>query len=164
LQRLYTLFPVARSIQFDSTVNKDITGYPLVNSSSTSWGETDKESIKSQKVAPDTATDRIGPLMLALAAQNTTSKARLVVVGDAEFANDNNYQQYGNSLLIINAVDWAAGQDDMINLTPRDNTQRTLVPATVFGNGLIFLITVLLIPGLILVAGIVTSVQRKKRG
>jgi ABC-type uncharacterized transport system involved in gliding motility auxiliary subunit len=164
LQNLYTLFPVARSIQFDSALNKDITGYPLVNSSSASWGETDQESIKSQKVSPDVKTDRIGPVMLAFAAQNITTKARIVAVGDAEFANDTNYQQYGNSVLIINAIDWAAGQEDMINLTPRDNTQRTLIPATVFSNGLIFLITVLLIPGAILIAGIVTSVQRKKRG
>jgi ABC-type uncharacterized transport system involved in gliding motility auxiliary subunit len=164
LQRLYTVFPVARSIQFDSTINKDVTGYPLVNSSSASWGETDTESIKSQKVSPDAKTDRIGPVMIALAAQNTTTNARVVVVGDAEFANDTNYQQYGNSLLIINSVDWAAGQEDMINLTPRSNTQRTQVPATVFSNGLIFIIVVLLIPGAILVAGIVTSVQRKKRG
>ncbi len=163
LQRLYTVFPVARSITFDST-NANITGYPLVNSSSASWGETDQESIKSLKVAPDEKTDHIGPLMIAMAAQNNTTNARLVVVGDSEFAADNNYPQYGNSVFIINAIDWAAGQEDMLNLTPRDNTQRTLNPPTVFTNGLIFLITVLLIPGLILVTGIITSVQRKKRG
>lgn len=163
LQRLYTVFPVVRSITFDGT-NTDITGYPLVNSSNASWGETDQESIKSLKVAPDEKTDHIGPLMIAMAAQNNTTNARLVVIGDAEFAADNNYPQYGNSVLIINAIDWAAGQEDMLNLTPRDNTQRTLNPPTVFSNGLIFLITVLLIPGVILVAGIVTSVQRKKRG
>lgn len=163
LQRLYTLFPVARSITFDNS-KTDITGYPLVNSSNASWGETDQESIKSQKVSPDEKTDRIGPLMIGMAAQNNTTKARVVVIGDAEFAADNNYPQYGNSVLIINAIDWAAGQEDLLNLTPRNNTQRSLNPPTVFSNGLVFLITVLLIPGLILITGIITSVQRKKRG
>jgi ABC-type uncharacterized transport system involved in gliding motility auxiliary subunit len=163
LQNLYTVFPVVRSIQFDKAP-EGITGFPLVNSSSASWGETDQASITSLQVSPDEKTDRIGPVMIALAAQNTTTNARVVVVGDAEFANDNNYPQYGNSVLIINAIDWSAGQEDMINLTPRDNTKRSLVPPTVFSNGLIFLITVLLIPGAILIAGIVTSVQRKKRG
>jgi ABC-type uncharacterized transport system involved in gliding motility auxiliary subunit len=87
-----------------------------------------------------------------------------VVIGDAEFANDNNFVQYGNGTLLTNSIDWAAGQEDLINLTPRENVNRVLVPPTVFTNGMVLLITVFLIPGAILVAGIVTWIQRKKRG
>lgn len=163
LNRYVTVFPVVRSLQFDDKT-KDVTGYPLVNSSQNSWGEMDQESIVSQKVSPDANNDRIGPVMIAMAAENTASKARLVLVGDAEFANDTNYSQYGNSILINNIVDWAAGQEDMINLTPRDNTQRSLIPPTVASNGFIFLVSIIIIPGIILMAGIISSVQRKKRG
>lgn len=163
LQGMVTLFPGARSLQFDAN-NKTITVNPLVSSSKTSWGETDMASISNQKVSPDAATDRMGPVYVALAATNSNTKGRLVVIGDAEFANDNNFGQYGNGTLLTNAIDWAAGQEDLLNLTPRSNVDRVLIPPTIFTNGMILLVTVFIIPGAILVAGIVTWIQRKKRG
>jgi len=51
-----------------------------------------------------------------------------------------------------------------MNLSPRYNTQRVLVPPTVFTTGSVMLVTVFLIPGAILAAGIITWIQRKKRG
>lgn len=163
LQGLVTLFPGSRSVQYDENHEK-VVGYPLVSSSSASWGEMDQESITSQKVSPDLETDRIGPLEIAIAAKNIETNGRLVIIGDAEFATDNNFVQYGNGILLINAIDWAAGQEDLINLTPRQSTQRMLVPPTIFSNGLIMLVTVFLIPGAVLTAGIITWVQRRKRG
>lgn len=163
LQGLVTVFPGARSIQFDKDHSK-VVGYSLVSTSQTSWGETDLASISNQQVSPDAKTDRIGPVDVAIAAKNIDNNGRLVIIGDAEFATDNNFTQYGNGTLLTNAIDWAAGQEDLLNLTPRENVQRVLVPPTVFTNGIILLITVFLIPGLILVAGIVSWIQRKKRG
>jgi ABC-type uncharacterized transport system involved in gliding motility auxiliary subunit len=163
LQGLVTLFPGARSIQYDPN-DKQVVGYSLVSSSKTSWGETDFASISSQSASADPKTDRIGPVDVAIAAKNIDSNGRLVIIGDAEFATDNNFSQYGNGTLLINAIDWAAGQEDLLNLTPRENVQRVLVPPTVFTNGIILLITVFVIPGLILVAGILTWIRRKKRG
>lgn len=163
LQGLVTLFPGSRSVQYDENYEK-VVGYPLVSSSSASWGEMDLESIASQKVSPDLDKDRIGPLEIAIAAKNIETNGRLVIVGDAEFATDNNFVQYGNGTLLINAIDWAAGQEDLINLTPRQTTQRMLVPPTIFSNGLIMLVTVFLIPGAVLTTGVITWVQRRKRG
>ncbi|MEI8130809.1 MAG: Gldg family protein [Leptolinea sp.] len=163
LQGLVTLFPGARSVQYDEK-NAKVVGYSLVSSSKTSWGETDLANISNQQVSPDAQKDRIGPIDVAIAAKNIETNGRLVIIGDAEFATDNNFTQYGNGTLLTNAIDWAAGQEDLLNLTPRENVQRVLVPPTVFTNGIILLITVFLVPGLILVAGIVTWIQRKKRG
>ncbi len=137
---------------------------PLVSSSISSWGETDITSISNQKVSPDATTDRIGPVLVALAATNSDTKGRLVVIGDADFANDGSFTQSGNGTLLINTIDWAAGQENLINLTARDNVRRVLAPPTIFSNGMILLITVFIIPGAILVTGIVTWIQRKKRG
>ena len=163
LQGLVTVFPGARSIQYDKDM-KDVVGYSLVSTSQSAWGETDLASISDQKVSPDSKTDLIGPIDIAIAAKNINTNGRLVVIGDAEFATDNNFTQYGNGTLLTNSIDWAAGQEDLINLTPRDSVQRVLVPPTVFTNGIILLVTVFVIPGLILVAGIVSWIQRKKRG
>lgn len=163
LQGLVTLFPGARSIQYDEKA-QDFTFTRLVSSSNASWGEMDMTSISNQKVSPDKTTDRMGPLEVALAAENSTTKGRLVIFGDAEFANDEYYNQYGNGTLLINAIDWAAGQENLINLTTKNSVTRVLTPPTIFSNGMILLISVILIPGAVLVAGIVTWIQRKKRG
>lgn len=163
LQGMVTVFPGARSIQYDKN-DKKVVGYTLVSTSQTSWGETDLSSIATQQVSPDAQKDRIGPVDVAIAAKNIDTNGRLVIIGDAEFATDNNFTQYGNGTLLINAIDWAAGQEDLLNLTPRTNVQRVLVPPTVFTNGIILLVSVFIIPGLILVAGIMTWIQRKKRG
>ncbi len=163
LQGLVSLFPGARSIQYDPQA-QGITITKLVSSSRASWGEMDLTSIANQQVSADQQTDRIGPVEVAVAAENTDTKGRLVIVGDAEFANDEYYGQYGNGTLLTNAVDWAAGQENLINLTPKKNVNRVLTPPTIFSNGMIFLITVILLPGAVLVAGIATWVQRRKRG
>jgi hypothetical protein len=51
----------------------------------------------------------MGPLDVALAAKNIDTNGRLVIIGDAEFANDNNYPSMG-MVLLINSIDWAAGR------------------------------------------------------
>ncbi|HEX7555516.1 MAG TPA: GldG family protein, partial [Leptolinea sp.] len=51
LQGLVTLFPGARSVQYDAN-NTKVTGYPLVSTSNTSWGEMDLSSISNQQVSP----------------------------------------------------------------------------------------------------------------
>lgn len=166
LKGLVTIFPIARSITFDPNAT-GFTFTKLVSSSNASWGETDMTSISNQKVSPDSAADHIGPVEVALAAQNTTTNGRLVVFGDAEFSNDEyiaQYGQFGNGTLLINAIDWAAGQENLINLTSKETVTRVLTPPTIFTNGMILLITVFIIPGAVLLAGIITWVQRKKRG
>jgi ABC-type uncharacterized transport system involved in gliding motility auxiliary subunit len=137
---------------------------PLVSTSQTAWGETELDSVSDQQVSLNEEKDNIGPVNVAIAAKNIVTNGRLVLIGDAEFATDNNFTQYGNGTLLINTIDWAAGQEDLIDLTPRENIQRVLLPPTVFSNGVVLLVTVFLIPGLILMAGIIVGIQRKKRG
>jgi hypothetical protein len=45
-------------------------------------------------------------------------------------------------------------QENLINLTPKKNVNRVPHPPTIFSNGMIFLITVILLPGAVLVTGI----------
>jgi ABC-type uncharacterized transport system involved in gliding motility auxiliary subunit len=163
LQGLVTIFPGARSVKYNDN-KENIVGYPLVSTSQTAWGETELDSVSDQQVSLNEEKDNIGPVNVAIAAKNIVTNGRLVLIGDAEFATDNNFTQYGNGTLLINTIDWAAGQEDLIDLTPRENIQRVLLPPTVFSNGVVLLVTVFLIPGLILMAGIIVGIQRKKRG
>lgn len=157
-----SLFPTARSIQTDE-VPEDVHIVDLVKTSAVSWGETNIPSIENGQYQFD-QDDIQGPLTLAVAADNQTTKARVAVVGDADFGSDGYYQNLGNGDFIINLIDWAAGQENLLNLTPKQTTQRILVPPKETTIGLLFLGLICAVPGVVVAAGIVTWAQRRKRG
>jgi ABC-type uncharacterized transport system involved in gliding motility auxiliary subunit len=97
-------------------------------------------------------------------AENFEHGGRLVVFGDADFAIDANFFAYANGDLLINSIDWAAGQEALISLTPKNSTQRLLMPPDRLTTQLMLLSIVFLLPGLALVWGIVVWVQRRRRG
>ena len=158
-----TIFPTTRSVQ-PGTPNPDITVTSLVSTAQNSWGETNQQELSNQKVQMDQDQDLPGPVSIAASAQNNQDTSRVVVIGDADFAGDSTINQYGNSILMMNSVDWAAKQDDLINLSPKQNTQRSLSLNSPLELGLIMLIALLVIPGAGLVVGIVSWVGRRRRG
>ena len=64
----------------------------------------------------------------------------------------------------MNAVDWAAGEEELISLTPKETTQRLLLPPQQTTLNLILLGTVFILPGLTLVAGVFNWLQKRRRG
>lgn len=155
----------SRSVSIGTT-SSGVTPTIILSTSQQAWGETDLAALKAQQsIKPDQGVDLFGPVPLALAAQNSTNSARLVVFGNSLFATNYYANAYGNSDLFINSVDWAAGQENIISLTPKETTTRTFTPpAQKVLMNLIMFITVIIIPGSILVAGIVVWVQRRRRG
>jgi ABC-type uncharacterized transport system involved in gliding motility auxiliary subunit len=115
-------------------------------------------------LTPDEGAEQIGEVPLAVAADRQTSGARVAVFGDADFAIDVNFNFLGNGDLLVNTIDWAANQESIINLTPREQVQRIMVTPTVTIVGLILFGSMILIPGLVVVAGIVVWIMRRKRG
>ncbi len=162
LKNMTSLFPTARSIQ-QGTAPSGVTITDLVKSSSASWGETDIEALKNNQYTFDQK-DLPGPVTLAVAAENSSNKSRVVVVGDADFASDGYYQNYANGDLMANIVDWAAGQENLLNLTPKQSVNRMLIPPKQTTIWLLFLGLIGVLPGAIVTGGIVTWAQRRKRG
>jgi ABC-type uncharacterized transport system involved in gliding motility auxiliary subunit len=165
LQGLSAYFPTVRSVQ----ITTEIPGYTAVELALTAdqaWAESDLAGLQDQnaQIQPDEGVDLIGRVPMAVAAQNDAGKERLVVFGDVDFATDANYGQLANGDLLINSVDWAAEQENLINLTPKDQIQRILIPAQQYTMGLILFGSVFLLPGLVLLGGIVVWIQRRKRG
>jgi ABC-type uncharacterized transport system involved in gliding motility auxiliary subunit len=157
-----TIFPSARSVTVGLPPS-DVTVTPLVATSDNSWAETSAEELANEVSYTD-GVDTPGPIQLASAAENTTSQARVVVVGDSDFAGGQYYAQYGNGDFITNIVDWAAQQDSLINLTPKTTTQRLLVSPSQLTMNLLLLGVIIVIPGLVVVAGITVWIQRRRRG
>ncbi|HEX7975882.1 MAG TPA: DUF4350 domain-containing protein [Anaerolineales bacterium] len=169
-QGMATIFPTARSITL-----KGISGgqeaLALVTTSQNAWGKTDlvelQKLVQTQGSAaptPDQKVDKMGPLALAAAIQTQDGKSHVAVFGDADFAANQFYTQYGNGDLFVNSIDWAVGQEQLINLTPKQTTTRLLVPPQRISMNLIALGTVILIPGLTLLAGVLVFFQRRRRG
>lgn len=151
VQTLLTQFPSARSIAIEDAATG---ASELVLTSARSWGETNFASvIEGGSMELDEDTEAAGPLALAVALDDGSTGARLVVVGDADFATNGGFFAGGNGDLIINSVDWAAKLDNLIDITPREQTQRQVVPATMSTVLIISIFSLVVIPGAILLAG-----------
>ncbi len=162
MNQLASVFPRARSISIVS-IPENVLQTILVYTSEEFWGETDLLNIDSG-VSFDRETDNVGPLSLVVAAENSSTGARVVAIGDGEFATNAFYDYYGNSDFFINSIDWAAEQENLISLTPKNNIQRIMIPPQTAMMGLILLVTIFVIPGLVIVSGVVSWIQRRRRG
>ena len=178
--RLITAYPLARSI---TTITGSSTGkFPqtLVETSSSSWAETDiKRLTSSGQVARETDKgDKPGPVSLAAAVsapadgatppasgakpENGSSKpeTRVAVFGDSDFVANGFLGIPGNRDLFLNTVNWLAQQENMIAIRPRDPEDRRIT-LTRDQQTRIFYLTVLIIPALILLAGVQTWWRRR---
>lgn len=162
MQNIITIFPTARSL-FTKSVSADVAYVDLIKTSQDSWGETDFSSIEQNQISFDQSKDLPGPITIAIAAENNKNKSRVVIIGDSDFTSDDDFQNYGNGIFMVNAVDWAAHQDSLIQLTPRQNTQRLLIPPQQFTMGLILFGSVFLMPLMIIFAGVTVFIQRRRR-
>lgn len=132
LTGLSSFFPGVRSM---TTVTATITGTiptSLFQTSDSSWGETDFNSIKNQNPQYDASTDMKGPLDLAYAVQGPgTNGGRLVVIGNSTFVTNGTLNarvtvggqqaqvQSGNGQLFGNTIHWLANQTDLISIPPK---------------------------------------------
>lgn len=171
LQNVITFYPTTRSVQADQSAT-EARLIELVLTSEQSWAETDLAGLQAYaqgqadvpQPEPNEGVDIFGPVSLAVSGEEANSGARLVVFGDSEFASDTYFGQYGNGDILINSIDWAATQEDLISLTPKDNVERLILPPARYTMNLILLGAVFILPGLILLAGILVWVQRRQRG
>ncbi len=162
LQRVGTAFPTARSVQVEQ---KDgIYTVELVKTSSQSWAETNFASLdKGEKVKPNEGEDLLGPVTVAVVANKIANKSRVAVFGDSNFGTDKNFEFLGNGDMFINTIDWAAGQENLINLTVKNPVKRILLPPQPYTMNIILLVMVFILPGIVLLAGIIIWIQRKRR-
>jgi ABC-type uncharacterized transport system involved in gliding motility auxiliary subunit len=85
------------------------------------------------------------------------------VFGDSDFATNAYYFEIGNGDMAVNSLDWAAGQENLISLTPKSTTQRFVTPPSSEAASLIFLLTIILMPGGVILMGVITWWNRRQR-
>lgn len=161
-QNYIVIMPQARSLSVQLGL-ENITAVELLLTSSNSWGETNFTSAQAGKVSYDPE-DIPGPLVMAASGENTQTKGRVVVFGNSIFATDEGFDAYGNGNIFANALDWAAFQEDAISVTPYTPTERTFVAPDQTRWIIILLGSVIVLPGLVVFAGISTWLARRRQG
>jgi len=164
MNNLVSFYPFTRSLNM-GTVD-GVTLSPLVQTNERSWGETDFESLSQEggQVGYDEGVDTLGPLTLAIAGENSTTKGRVVVFGTSLFAVDQIFDQYGNGDMFVNSVDWSAQKENLTNITPKTPTERTFKIPGQFQWIAILLGSVFIIPGLVVLGGVSTWLSRRRKG
>jgi ABC-type uncharacterized transport system involved in gliding motility auxiliary subunit len=165
-----TIFPMTRSVHADAAGKPALKATELVKTSPSSWAETDIEGIFQRSEASlDATTDTKGPVPVAVAVDIDLKQlgnakdgtARIAVYGSAEFAGNRELEgTYYNRDLLMNTVGWLVGQSDLVSIRPR-GVRASRAQFTAEQGTVIFYLSVLLIPQLLLLTGIAVWWRRE---
>lgn len=126
-------------------------GQVIAETGEESWAERGwREVLATGRVRQDPG-EQQGPLPVAVAVQAKTS--RLVAVGDADFARNQNLDSYFNREFLLNAVQWLAGDDALIAERPR-GLRPSRLEMTDLEMWRLFRLSVLLLPEALLIVGL----------
>jgi gliding motility-associatede transport system auxiliary component len=175
---LLTAYPLAQSVSGEASSNPNETVQNLLQTSDRSWSDADVKSLLAGgKVAfNEKSGDRKGPITIGLTLseaardqaaapgtpESTSSKeqTRIVVIGDSDFASNAILGVQGNSDLFVNINNWLTQQEDLISIHPRAQDDRRIALTADQQRRLAWM-SLLLIPGLVLGAGVYTWFQRR---
>lgn len=179
---LLTAYPLARSVSAIEGGANGHTAQNLVSTSKNSWAETDiKRLTASGQVERELDKgDKAGPVSLAAvvsapateapapapdsanpkAAEAPKPESRVAVFGDSDFVTNGYLGIPGNRDLFLNTVNWLAQQENLISIRPKDPEDRR-VSLTADQAKLIFWLSIVIIPGFILAAGVQTWWRRR---
>jgi len=163
LKNIASFYPSTRSfaVADPAAAPANVTPSMLVQTSPVAWGETDFDSINAGSPKPDPA-DATGELVIAATAENSSTKGRVVVFGSGDFAVNQFDTQTINGTILINSIKWASGNDQLIALTQKKNTLRTLNIFSIRDQTIVFILSCLLPPFLVIVGGVAMWWSRRR--
>jgi len=169
---MMTFYPLVRSVSLADQTGEGATGVELIQTSAQSWAETDLLALTqaSAKIAQGPG-DRAGPISLAVAVtsearmaqgdvEESGKKNRIVVFGDSDFANNQFFTQQGNGDLFLNAVSWLVEEEELISIRPK-GPRFSPISLTARDGKVIFWLSVIMMPLIVAVAGIVVWWRRR---
>lgn len=158
------VLPGVRSMFADSPSPAGRTTSPLFASSANSWGETNFDSLKNGNPQFDANADTKGPLDIAYAAEMVGDKpARLVVLGNSSFVTNStlrSVQGTANGLFFVDALNWLAGQENLIAIPPKPTSSNPLLLSAESAN-FVFLSSFLFLPGAMILIGAIIWWRRR---
>ena len=174
-----TFFPLARSVETADTKPEGATVTALAATSPNSWSE---RQLDQKEVRYDPDKDRQGPITLAAAAvlkvrpglltgktpgegadaapEAADKEARVVVIGDSDFAKNRYYFMSGNGNFFLNVANWLTEEADLISIQPRTQMPRT-IQLTPSQGRLLFLVSIVILPLAVLLIGLSVWLRRR---
>ncbi len=154
------ILPGVRSLGISNDDDKNLV--VLSKSSPNSWGETD---LHSKELTWDKNVDRPGPRNLIIASSepetSLTADGRFLISGTAEFAANRYINTVGNRLFFEAAVSWLAGDLNYPLIPAKEPHKALQISESQFR--ILFMISVVAIPGLAALAGIAVLVRRTRQ-
>ncbi len=159
-----TLFSVARALEVNDSPPPDISNGRVILSSDSSYGETNLQALaETNTFRYDEGQDIRGPLATVIWANNQQTKARVAIIGDSDFVTNGSVGIGGNGILFTDTITWLSRFGEAINFRPQAfTTSLPLIFVSTQTLDLIAFITVILMPGLVLLAGLAVWLRRQR--
>jgi ABC-type uncharacterized transport system involved in gliding motility auxiliary subunit len=166
----YLPHPITRSVSAKEKAPEGASAQGLARTSGESWAETNQDQIRTGQVKPDPGEAR-GPLTIAVVAtvdvkdapaERKGAKARIVLIGDSDFASNGFVNLSGNRDLFLNTLSWLAEEENLIAVRPKESRAAPVFLTAAQGQ-VLFLVPVVLIPLSVIVAGGVAVARRRGR-
>jgi len=173
-----SFFPLARVIKTTETMPEGVSAQILAKTSPNSWLKRDMEELKAElrvegRPLFHEGLDEKGPVPVAavstvtirreIAGKDGPKTARVVVFGDSDFASNNYINLSGNRDLFLNTISWLAEEEHLIAIRPKESGQ-FYNPVTASQERLIFWLSTIVLPAVVIGSGVATYLRRRQRG
>ncbi len=171
--RYATMYPLVRSVALLEPKPEIVgTSQSLAKTSANSYAKRDfqlKQRMTLKEISFEAKKDKPGPITMAAVAvlkpkTDEAGKAaeagRVAVFGDSDFATNRYFNTYGNGNLFLNVANWLTEEADLISIQPKTQNPRSLQLTPAQGR-IIFWVSVIILPLLVLAAGIGIWVRRR---
>ena len=169
---LATFFPAARSVHIEEDPSRG--RYDLAKTSDKSWTVQGELTDKDLKFDPDRHTQ--GPIGVAAVAavevvvdekktetreENLKTWGKVVVVGDSDMVSNTHLKLAGNRDFFLNLINWLAEEHVLISIRRKEPGLTPLMLTKAQGR-LAFWLSVVIVPSLVLVAGMGATLRRRR--
>lgn len=155
-----TFFPTVAPVEQTEKRAEGINIQPIAKTTAESWIESD---LNSKKVKFNEGSDRKGPINIMCAVTkkiDEKNEARMVVIGDSDFAGNNSIQSYGNMDLLLNTINWLAGKEELIGIRSKP-IERREIQLSATKLKFVLYSCVIILPALSIIAGVIVWLRRR---
>jgi ABC-type uncharacterized transport system involved in gliding motility auxiliary subunit len=165
------VLPSARTVDVAREV-PGVAAESIARTADTAWAMADAGRARRGEEPSKAAHDVPGPVSVIVLAEIGVGEGkrpgRLVVVGDSDFASDAYLDVLGNRDVALNAVAWAGGEAELVGERPKEvpEVQRPLSPLVLTEQQARRLLATVagVLPGLVLLTGVVVATVRRRMG
>jgi ABC-type uncharacterized transport system involved in gliding motility auxiliary subunit len=172
-----SFFPLALSVKTTEKMPERVSAQVLAKTSPNSWLKRDPQELKAElregRPLLNERLDEKGPVPVVAVATVTVrregstdkdpKRARIVVFGDSDFASNNYLNLSGNRDLFLNTVSWLAEEENLIAIRPKEGGS-FFTPVTANQEQLIFWLSMIVLPAVVVGSGVATYIWRRQSG